>query len=364
MKHIQLFFKQLFINSNNKLHLLDALQSCTIASLLNQSDTLTSTQIGFVGQVKSTPMIDQRIEYSILRQQVYAIVQKECKAHRFSQTETKTIQQVLYKSIFADMDRNQESVVMIVSRKHLKKIGNGGYLLHSRPLHERTVHPNYAICTDIKFSKQPSAYCLGTGFFVRPTVIATAAHVLFPHKNLKEDICLIRGFSASSTTSDIYAPILVKEEDLFIPKWSALKPQLYSNTETNEDWALLEVESTIGQTAKHIVQLSNEQVDYKQQVYCIGHGLGLPKKLSHSGLVIQINPTKPYFECQLSTFSGNSGSPVFDVTTNQLVGILVRGRPELQLNGDCLIPQKYASAYEGEECQILQPIQQALNLLS
>jgi len=46
-----------------------------------------------------------------------------------------------------------------------------------------------------------------------------------------------------------------------------------------------------------------------------------------------VNPI--FFDANLDTFGGNSGSPVFDARTNAVVGILVRGADDYREEGGC-----------------------------
>jgi len=75
-----------------------------------------------------------------------------------------------------------------------------------------------------------------------------------------------------------------------------------------------------GQT---IAVLSKKDVYQGQSVYVIGHPLGLPLKVAPGGSVEDIS--KAYFTAKLNVFSGNSGSPVFDSVTHEVIGIVAHG---------------------------------------
>jgi V8-like Glu-specific endopeptidase len=55
----------------------------------------------------------------------------------------------------------------------------------------------------------------------------------------------------------------------------------------------------------------------------MGHPSGLPMKYADGAKVF--GNFDNYFSTNLDTFGGNSGSPVFNAKTNEVVGILVRG---------------------------------------
>jgi S1-C subfamily serine protease len=60
------------------------------------------------------------------------------------------------------------------------------------------------------------------------------------------------------------------------------------------------------------------------KLFVIGHPVGLPLKVAVNAVVRDASP-KFFFMTDLDTFSGNSGSAVFNVGNNLIEGILVRG---------------------------------------
>ena len=88
---------------------------------------------------------------------------------------------------------------------------------------------------------------------------------------------------------------------------------------------------------------------------------------SFQGKVIATKPNKNYFECQLDTLPGNSGSPIFN-SKNEVIGILVRGTHRVYLEkhgGDqCLKIDNSIFKVEGEECQRIKSIKNALTQIN
>src|SRR3712207_7230060 len=60
---------------------------------------------------------------------------------------------------------------------------------------------------------------------------------------------------------------------------------------------------------------------------------GLPTKIADGARVVRANAS--FFEADLDTFGGNSGSPVFDARTNTVLGLLVRGATDYRARGSC-----------------------------
>lgn len=262
----------------------------------------------------------------------------------------------------AKMDKNYNSVVLVVARKHLKKINNNEYEFSSKKLKERRVKLNPSdlqaqLCSDIEFGEQDSVLSKGTGFFVRSNVIATAAHVLFPYKNLNKEIAFVKNFNIDNLKKR-GGKLIIKSDDVYFPTIDKLDPRYYDCTETNADWAIVPVD----RPSTDIVELEQNKVSNGQEIYCIGHGMGLPKKVSFWGRVIKVLSGKSFFESRMNVISGNSGSPVFDTITHRAIGILVRGTAVLSLNseGGCYKITKPESIAEGDECQKIDVIHEVL----
>jgi hypothetical protein len=66
-----------------------------------------------------------------------------------------------------------------------------------------------------------------------------------------------------------------------------------------------------------------------------GYPSRLPLKLTDAASVRSNHPTLEHFVANLDTFTGNSGSGVFDQTSGELAGILVRGEVDYVADGDC-----------------------------
>jgi V8-like Glu-specific endopeptidase len=72
-----------------------------------------------------------------------------------------------------------------------------------------------------------------------------------------------------------------------------------------------------------IARLSGKTVYCDQPVYVLGHPAGLPLKYAPGSWVSDVEES--YFTTDLDIYSGNSGSPVFDSETHQVIGMVVRG---------------------------------------
>jgi hypothetical protein len=86
------------------------------------------------------------------------------------------------------------------------------------------------------------------------------------------------------------------------------------------------------------------KITTKDQVFLLGHPLGLPLVFSPSA-EISDNSNPVYFKTRVNSFRGNSGSPLFNAKTFLVEGILVRGEEDLQFDeiNQCQRYAKYLS---------------------
>ena len=77
------------------------------------------------------------------------------------------------------------------------------------------------------------------------------------------------------------------------------------------------------------------------ELVVIGHPTGLPTKIA-GGAWVRQNTNNVYFQSNLDTFGGNSGSAVFDAETGTVEGILVRGETDYVYDSSrgCRVPKQ------------------------
>jgi hypothetical protein len=71
-------------------------------------------------------------------------------------------------------------------------------------------------------------------------------------------------------------------------------------------------------------------------LFVIGHPTGLPTKVA-GGASVRTADRNGYFVANLDTYGGNSGSAVFNIKTNLIEGILVRGDNDYVVQGNCRV---------------------------
>lgn len=172
----------------------------------------------------------------------------------------------------------------------------------------------------------PNADIFGSGCFVSPDRVATAAHVLEAAEELGTDpqkLIFIRrhydygnNLRVKVSTNQIYR--LSRKQKKILEDSRAVYGQ-------KGDSAWVEVEPYFKNTPEPYPEvhcdITTTPLQRGQRLYALGHGLAVPMKLSFDVEVGEI--IGPYwFHSDMHVFPGNSGSPIFDANSQQLVGIV------------------------------------------
>jgi len=171
----------------------------------------------------------------------------------------------------------------------------------------------FNLCDTEPFHEQPiSAGAMCTGFLVKKDIVATAAH--FANEENVSKLRFVFGFKMESPGETV---IRMPAENIY--KGVGIVGRDYLRN--GPDWALVKLDRCVeGQT---VAKLSKEEISGDQTVYVLGHPCGLPLKCSSGARVHDIG--KSLFGARLDIYSGNSGSPVFDSDTHEVIGIAVHG---------------------------------------
>lgn len=277
------------------------------------------------------------------------------------------------KSAKANYSFPHEAIVLVVQLGTQLIEKDGEYFLAFSELKNRKVHDNYDIkMKDTELNSKKSAYSLGTGFFVKPNIIVTAAHVLLePNKYQDTAIENIRFINCYHEPLDIETIkgeqfLHIDKANIFKPIDEKLREGYYDYSATAQDWAFVPVENEIGRPIAegHCLKVNNKdkegEIKEKDEVSWYGHPLGLPlstisnnKGKSDIKKVIKKINSEGVFEIKNTAYPGLSGAPV--LKHDKVVGIVVRGMSQLEIvdsSNSVFISQPDMDDYEGAECQV------------
>ena len=219
----------------------------------------------------------------------------------------------------SDAKENAEAVAGIFDISDLTDNGDGTTTI-------RTVKFGDAqrLCSGEVFREQPTApNC--TAFLVGKDLMATAGHCIngttigrrrfiFGFR-MKPD----GTFDNRVSNDEIYMGISIVKHKL----------------EGKEDYALIKLDRPV--EGKPILPVRRiGKVPDNSKLYVIGHPSGLPAKFADDAAIRDNSPT-PFFVANLDTYGGNSGSPVFNDSSHEVEGILVRGETDFVFSGSCRV---------------------------
>lgn len=185
------------------------------------------------------------------------------------------------------------------------------------------------LCDDIVFNDQPQpGDC--TGFLVGPKTLVTAGHCA-----RNKDECSrnkwVFGFKVGADlfeSSQVYSC-----EKIISQKYVTVDYQ-------HADYAVIELDREVEGTTPLSFRKEGS-ISKDTPLLVIGHPSGLPMKASDGAVVktsglpalnSKLEKRPNFFAANLDTFGGNSGSPVFNLLTGLVEGILVKGRDDYYLD--------------------------------
>ena len=238
-----------------------------------------------------------------------------------------------YKSIYGNDDRQDyfeasvpmrklsDSVVSFWKSKYVTVAGDKASL--------KTVNFGDAVglCPGQKFAEQPiGAFCSGT--LVGEDLVMTAGHCITDQAKC-EDARIVFGYNvdklggAANTTvpaANVYSCKSIVSRALDTNPTPA---SLQANGGPGADYAIIKLDRKVA--GRRPLPVSRLAAPAKgDKLFVIGHPVGLPLKVAGNATVRDASP-KFFYRTDLDTFGGNSGSAVFSVRNNLIVGILVRG---------------------------------------
>lgn len=171
------------------------------------------------------------------------------------------------------------------------------------------------VCEDERFSSQPTA-ALCSGFLVGHNLLISAGHCI-----TNQDDCdshsWVFDYALKEKNSN---PILVSKQNVY--HCSKIISRVKDDITLN-DYSLIQLDRDV-ENREPLNYRVKGKIELNQEVLVIGNPSGLPTKIA-DGAFVRNNNNKYFFQTNLDTFGGNSGSAVFNAKTGLIEGILVRG---------------------------------------
>lgn len=194
---------------------------------------------------------------------------------------------------------------------------------------KRTLKSSVGVCETEPFANQLNpGFC--SGFLVGPDTFVTAGHCITSQSQC-DGVSMIFGFGLDKETRDLST---VNASEVYHCK-KVIRRE-YQSSANGRDYAVVTLDRVVkGRAPLKVRQTGSVQVG--DSIAVIGHPSGLPTKIADGAKVRSVKSADPYFQANLDTYGGNSGSAVFNMVTGEVEGILVRGENDFVRKGDCMV---------------------------
>lgn len=220
-----------------------------------------------------------------------------------------------------------ESTAAMVNDNALTVDDNGSVTFKSKTLTQR------GICASEKFADQETVSSC-SGFLVAPNILVTAGHCVRTDWDCKGKKWVF-GFSLKDSMS---GQIKVSKDDVYSCE-SILSRSL--NRDKKIDFAVIKLDRKVEGRAPLKIRTEGS-VELGDPLVLIGNPTGLPTKVADDAYVRASKNDENFFQANTDSFSGNSGSAVFNAQTGEVEGILVRGEDDYIYNQEkgCREPKR------------------------
>lgn len=185
---------------------------------------------------------------------------------------------------------------------------------------------NRDICECEKYSNQPTAVTC-SGIAVNDSTVISAGHCfgtnrVYDPKKLA-DHKVVFGFWKDSLAQTSYE---VSNERIYEVKSKPDEIHCFSHS-TDQDYICIELKNKI---SHHSQGYPKVRIPIAiEKIYALGYPggreiAGIPLKAATNGKIQSVDPSLGNYKADLDLFRKNSGSPVFSVSDNSLVGIVTR----------------------------------------
>lgn len=216
-----------------------------------------------------------------------------------------------------------QATCLVVPESELTNNGNGTYTLLTSPW---TTQSGVTLCADEPFRGQLTAgFC--TGFLVGTDLLATAGHCITTTSSCANSAFVFDFQQIGPTTP----PVTVIDADN-VYFCSSIVDRIQSG---DKDHAIVQLDRPVVNRNPLPIRRSGSVVN-GDSLFVVGHPVTLPMKAAGGAAVQNANGTVAFFQANLDTYGGNSGSPVFGRSSGLVEGILVRGAPDFVNDGGCI----------------------------
>lgn len=230
--------------------------------------------------------------------------------------------QDIYTVVNAQQLSVAQATCLVVPESELTNNGNGTYTLSTSAW---TFQSGRTICADEPFRGQLTAgFC--TGFLVGPDLLATAGHCITSAGSCGSS-AFVFGFEQLGPNSPPLTTI--SADNVYF--CTSIVNRIQSG---DKDHAIVQLDRDVINRDPLPIRRTGT-VTNGDSLFVVGHPVTLPMKAAGGAVVKNAKGDTAYFQANLDTYGGNSGSPVFGMSSGLIEGILVRGAPDFVNDSGC-----------------------------
>jgi hypothetical protein len=235
-------------------------------------------------------------------------------------------------------EESLSSIAGMINHKNIKKQYFDGEIRYK--ISGDKLGSTKKFCSHVPFQNQITPVRC-SGFLVAPDVILTAGFCIPDFKSCA-DFKWVFGFKNKEDTLS---------EDLFTTKENIYTCKTVLNKKSQKGYALVRLDRPVkGRTPLKL--RSRGKVAVGSSLVMAGFPNGLPMKVVDDAVVKEV--FKNSFKANLDAFGGNSGSPVFNLNTGLVEGILLEGESDYTFNRNRVCTEiKYCGQYGCREEKVL-----------
>ena len=206
------------------------------------------------------------------------------------------------------------SILAQIPQWRVRRVLNDSFSLETKDL-----ATGLNLCADERFLNLPLVSSC-SAFLVAPDLIMTAGHCFKDKYDCKKQSWVFDYDDSREFTSSEGIITFKMNETVYCQELLA------HVVGSKADYALVKINRQV--LDRKPLNLRREgKIETKEELIIVGHPLGMPKMIS-SNLFVRENTDPTLFKVSADTFSGNSGSPVLNLKTGLVEGILIRGEED------------------------------------
>lgn len=201
---------------------------------------------------------------------------------------------------------------------------------------DRTLQRNLRVCSQERFAEQEILSSC-TGFLVGEDLLMTAGHCVQSESQCKKFKWVFGHFSGAEK---------IAKKDVYSCK-ELVSQKLTASVFSTRDYAIIKLDRRVENRSPLPIRKEG-WVEVGDDLAVIGHPSGLPMKTADNARVTKRRFN--FFYANLDSYSGNSGSPVINVNSGIVEGILIQGANDyVPTDQGCYVSAKLQGTKKGSD---------------